>query len=92
LVSEEVRDHIHVVAIAPARLIPEKMCRYAVNYAAKSDAVPRLQMGYNPIEYMSATNVNWVESNEKAPWMDHDFMSPTYNKPIKNEIKKIMEL
>ncbi len=98
--SEEMRNRIIVVAIAPAKVVPTEMCYRSYNYASKKDIVP-----YGEVVYAAAKDANnclltnnvekaienrkqliLLDPHPDATGIDHDWQSPTFLKTVKDHI------
>ena len=86
---KSIRERIIVLAIAPATIIPKKMCHRSFNYATRLDIVPYIDL-YNRIRYRKQITILKSHSSV-SPWMDHSFNSPTYDKPIKDRLTEYLQ-
>jgi len=88
--SEERRQRIHVVAIAPAAYISSETCGSVVHYRAPfwKDPIPYLDLVGAWRERNTTITLN---SNRKAPLHDHTIQSPTYRGPLKYEIDNYIQ-
>jgi RHS repeat-associated protein len=86
----ELRDRILVVAIAPGGYIYEETCAKVVHYRANwyRDPIPRLDR-YGV--WRSKGTVVDLDSHSNAPYFDHAFKSPTYQKRLKQHIETYIE-
>lgn len=88
----ELRERIIVVAIAPAAYIYENTCAQVFHYRVSPwrDVVPRLDVLGG---FRSSDSVATLQSHPNASFMDHEFNSPTYERPllyrINNYINKV---
>lgn len=95
---QEIRERVIVVAIAPAAVIPKKLCFQSTNYASKKDVVPLGELifaGFNEPEIkQELLETAWQHHKElilldphpDATGIDHDFQSPTFTKIIHGRI------
>ena len=81
---EEVRQRIIVLAIAPAEIIPRKLCFQSYNYMSKRDFVTHFDI-VGKMRYRDELIV--LEPHPDANFFDHDFLSPTFAEPIKRHTK-----
>ena len=92
---EEIRNRIIVVAIAPAKIIPDDLCFRAANYASENDIVPLAELAYNILEFPLGMKDSaerrkqliLLKSHPDASGIDHDFMSPTFQEVMKRYIE-----
>jgi len=98
---KKIRDHVIVVAIAPAVVIPDKSCFKSFNYASEKDVIPNIELVRLGIFDTSEFGVSKVlemalEQREEliilpahleAVGIDHDFQSATYAKTIKDHME-----
>ena len=82
---KEVRDRVIVIAIAPGRIISNKICFKSVNYVSK---------GWDPVPFLHWENLfllkqlTFLDRHPDAPAvMDHSFSSPTFQKALKWQIQ-----
>ncbi len=99
---QELRDRIIVVAIAPAKIIPKDLCYDSFNYASKNDIVPYGEAAfagfldcahpdYETSELWKMTSKHrkeliLLEPHSEAKGIDHEFQSPTFEKPLTRHI------
>ncbi|MBS0654390.1 MAG: DUF687 family protein, partial [Verrucomicrobia bacterium] len=88
--SEERRQRIFVVAIAPGSYIDPKTCAKVIHYRAPwwRDFVPRIDSA--GAERAKGTIVD-LKSHPDAKFFDHEFQSPTYRGVLKQHIDKYIE-
>ena len=86
--SEEIRQCIIVLAIAPAEIVPEEFCFQSYNYASRRDFVPFLDIE-GVIKYGNQLTI--LKPHPDAGLLDHDFLSPTYAERIEHHIKKFIK-
>ncbi len=100
---QEIRDRVIVVAIAPAAIIPEGLCHDSFHYASKNDFVHYGENAHTLVMAAFNGEVEqkimWdqlgknknelilLDPHEAATGIDHDFESPTFNKPLKEHVK-----
>ncbi len=83
----EKRQRIIVLAIAPAVIIPNKLCHSSKNYASLGDFVTQLDIkGRSYSEELIK-----LEPHPDAEDWDHNFASPTYQDILQDEIKHYLE-
>ncbi len=85
-----------VLAIAPAKVVPKRMCFDSFNYASFRDFVP-----YSTVIVGSANDIvqNVLDSREliilrphpDASFHDHSFNSPTFKDVIKRDLKNYLD-
>lgn len=84
---ESVRQRIIVIGIAPAAIIPKKLCYDSRNYKSYFDVVSYLDVPglvhLNELEHL------WPD--KKAKWFDHEFLSPTFKPILQGHITKYLE-
>jgi len=99
---EEIRDRVVVVAIAPAAIIPKKLCYDSVNYACKTDIVPYAEVvASGVIDYAQSAGfkktqealekqaqIIWVDPHPDSKGMGHGFQDPTYLEQIERHIEQ----
>lgn len=103
--SQEIRDRIIVVAIAPAVVVPSNLCYESYNYVSKRDIVPHAELaiagaletdefGKTPLMDLAMENheeLIVLDPHPGATGIDHDFESPTYEGKIKDHIKEYIK-
>jgi hypothetical protein len=100
----EIRDRVIVVAIAPAAIVPKRLCFRSYNYASEKDFVYKLQPP--PPQPVVSLTIDEVivptfgeaiddrdeliilKAHPEAEGIDHSFQSPTYQTVISDIIKK----
>lgn len=82
---KELRERILVVAIAPGAYIYRETCLDVFHYRAEwwRDFIPRIDLRGARRE---KDTIITLSSHPNAPIFDHDFMSPTYQKKLKEHI------
>lgn len=96
---EEIQDRIIVVAVAPAAIVPKRLCFKSYNYASEKDIVYKFDPGPPlPLEMGMADDVMVPRFGEpllgreeliilpahpEAKGIDHEFQSPTYEPLLK---------
>ena len=86
-VSEWVQQRIIVLAIAPASIIPKKLCYQSDNYASKNEIVHY----FNPANIKYWNELHILEPHPNAGWVDHDFESPTFAPALQLHISNYLE-
>lgn len=86
---EEMRQRIHVLAIAPATYIPDELCGSIQHYVSTRDFVPLFNLK-GMVE--NRQNITFLKPHKDAPLFDHGFSSPTYAKVIKDEVKTFIKM
>jgi RHS repeat-associated protein len=83
--SPELRKRILVVAIAPAAYIYQETCAKVIHYRAAwwRDFVPRFDRKGARREKDAIVT---LDSHQDAPFFDHEFMSPTYQRELRKHI------
>jgi len=82
-VPESVRQRIIVLAIAPAAIIPKRLCFQSYNYMSKRDIVTRLDV-IGKLKYGGELQI--LEPHPNANFWDHEFLSPTFESSIQRHI------
>ena len=104
LAPQEIRDRVIVVAIAPAAVVPKKLCFDSVNYACKTDIVPKAELVVESvldllhreglthiIEALEKQDqIIWVEPHPDSKGMGHGFQDPTYLELIESHLVEHM--
>ena len=85
---ESVRQRIIVLAIAPSVIIPRKLCYSSDNYISRRDFVTHLDV-FGEMRYGSEVHV--LEPHPNANFWDHDFLSPTFEEPLKRHIRNYID-
>jgi hypothetical protein len=85
---EWMRSRIEVVAIAPSVLIPRELCHASHNCASTRDLVTHLNIT-GKIKYGNELHV--LKPHPDAPWWDHDFLSPTFEKVLQQKISDFIK-
>lgn len=80
---QEIRDRIIVVAISPAKIIPNELCFKSYNYASKRDFVPSLDLAG---KYWYADQLIMLDPHKDAPSIDHYLSSETFQDVIKGHV------
>ncbi|HSX25652.1 MAG TPA: hypothetical protein VLE89_01425 [Chlamydiales bacterium] len=102
--SEEIRNRVIVVAIAPAGIVPNDLCYNSFNYASRKDPIPFGELLFagalDPNEWGASKKVERVlayreqlillDSHPEAMGIDHDFQSPTFRKVISDHIHEYL--
>lgn len=85
--SEELRQRIDVVAIAPGGYIYPESCGKLWHYCAAPyrDIVPQFDRAG---AQRAKDTIIRLKSHPDAPWFDHPFLSPTYKRALGDHIKE----
>ncbi len=95
---QEIRDRVLVVAIAPAAVVPGKICFKSFNYASKKDCIhlgefihsgPLNEYDFKNSNPTLATHQELIRLDphpDVAGNLDHDFQSPTFRNVISEHI------
>lgn len=84
---QEYRNRIEVVATAPAGFINEKYCNRVDHYVSRGDIVPWL---FDPTERHRHIGEHILPKHSEATdILDHEFVSPTYKRPITDAIERL---
>ncbi len=86
--TDEERNKIIVVAIAPQELIPKNLCYKADHYLSSGDFIPFLRTKESE---ESLANVHIRAPGKKAHLLDHDFESFSYREALRFHIESYME-
>ena len=79
-----IRNRIMVLAIAPAVIIPEELCKKSYNYKSRRDIVTLTDI-VGCEKYAKELVV--LEPHQDAPMFDHSFKSPTFTKAMEEAIE-----
>ena len=85
---ESVRQRIIALAIAPSVIIPKWLCYKADNYISRRDFVTHLDV-LGKIKYGSELHI--LEPHPNANFWDHEFLSPTFDRPLKDHIRDYID-
>jgi hypothetical protein len=100
---EEIRNRIIVVAVAPAIVIPKRLCYDSNNYASRSDIVYYGKMVFDAVggEFMPVVDMlsTWEEMKElqilephpESSGLDHGFQSKTFERPIQTVVDEYID-
>jgi hypothetical protein len=88
LVPEEVRKRITIIGIAPGGHVNEGDFEYSMHYESEKDFVPGLHKKRCGRDFNENTQI--LKPHENAPWFDHTFSSPTYERPLRREIGRFI--
>jgi hypothetical protein len=93
-VAQEIRDRVIVIAIAPAAIVPRRLCFKSFNYASEKDIVYKFEPSApRPIESITLDDVMIptfgkamdhrdeliiLQPHSGAKGIDHEFQSPTF--------------
>jgi hypothetical protein len=91
--SPEIRDRVIVLAIAPAAVVPRRLCFKSFNYASEKDIIHKFEPSEHPVESLTFDDVLLPTFGEpiddkaelviltphaEATGIDHNFQSPTF--------------
>ncbi|HNA61538.1 MAG TPA: RHS repeat-associated core domain-containing protein [Rhabdochlamydiaceae bacterium] len=82
--SESVRQRIISLALAPAKIIPKKLCYESYNYVSRRDFIPHLDI-MGKLRYGNQLQV--LEPHPDAKFFDHNILSPTFAPKLKDHIE-----
>ena len=83
----ELRERIHVIAIAPGAYIDAKICASVRHYVSERDFVPLFdRKGRIACRDTTIT----LKPNKEAPIFDHSFLSPTYARVINDRVQDFL--
>lgn len=88
--SPERRKRISAVGIAPAGYVYEETCLNVINYRVSLHRDPIPYLDWKGARRAEHTIIN-LDSDPKAPLHDHGFQSPTYKKPIRDQINDFIK-
>lgn len=80
---DHLRKRIIVVAIAPGAYIPKEICYRSIHYVSTRDFVPLFD---KTGRRMCQGIIKRLKPHPKAPFLDHDFQSKTYEESIVEEL------
>lgn len=105
--SPEVRDRVIVIAVAPAAVVPDRLCFKSFNYASEKDFVYKLEPSPGrPVTSLTLDDVLIptfgeatddrgelviLEPHPEATGIDHAFQSPTYVRELQRVIENYKE-
>lgn len=75
----ELRKRIHVIAIAPAAYISQKICGSVVHFVSKRDFVPWFDV---PGRILNRKNIKSLDPHPEAELLDHGVLSLTFRDEI----------
>ncbi len=78
-----IRNRIIVLAIAPGKIVPGKLCFQSFNYASKNDWIYRFDYYVVARLQRYADELIFLDPHPDAPDFDHSFSSPTYTRVIR---------
>ena len=96
---QEIRDRVIVIAIAPAAVVPKRLCFQSYNYASQRDFVYKLEPSTLTVEALTIDDVliptfgepiNHLDEliilspHPDAPKFDHPIQSPTFQRVLKD--------
>jgi hypothetical protein len=98
---EAIRNRVEVLAIAPAKIVPNELCFRSFNYASKRDIVPSGEAFYEVatkgllgVILTSDTDhyneLILLDPHPEAKLTDHDFQSPTFAPLLEKHIKEYL--
>lgn len=92
----EIQDRIIVVAIAPAAVVPKKLCFASYNYVSENDFVYKLEPTPDALRLEESMIPNYVKRTHEeliilpphlgVSGMDHEFQSPTYRDELEKKL------
>lgn len=85
--SENERNRLIIVAIAPAAYINKNLCKKVYHYRSKNDIIPSIDV-YGRYSCSDTTTI--LEPHKDAIGGDHSFQSPTYRNTIENHIQSYL--
>ena len=85
---ESVRQRIIALAIAPAAIIPKRLCYKTDNYISRRDFVTHLDV-FGKIKFGSELHI--LEPHPNANLWDHEFVSPTFERILKDRIQNYID-
>ena len=85
---KSIQQRIISVALAPAAIIPKRLCFESYNYISRRDFVTHLDI-IGKLKYGSELQI--LESHPDANFWDHEFLSPTFAKPIQRHITNYLK-
>ena len=85
---ESVRQRIIVLAIAPAAIVPKKLCFQSYNYISRRDFVTHLDVK-GKLKYGNQLQI--LEPHPDANFWDHELLSPTFKDTIDRHINDYIE-
>ena len=80
---KSVQQRIINLALAPAAIIPKRLCFESYNYISRRDIVTHLDV-MGKMKYGRELQI--LEPHPDANFWDHEFLSPTFAKPIQRHI------
>ena len=97
---QQLRDRIIVVAIAPARVIPDALCYKSFNYAIENDIVPQLRPLISSMGEIASDEISegyrivlqeqseLIMLEQRDSGMGHSYQSESYKETIQQHIKE----
>lgn len=101
---EEIRNRVIVIAIAPATVIPKKLCYDSFNYCGAYDPIPQFEPAFRIIEqhlslfplrehpFENREELIFIRPKEGTPKIGHDFRHPMYAPYLRLQIKAYLIL
>lgn len=86
--SVDIQRRIMTLNIAPSVIISNDICYKSANYISKRDFVTHLDV-IGKMKYGDELTI--LEPHPDAPFWDHDFLSPTFDKVKKDAINSYLE-
>lgn len=86
--DEKLRQRINFAAFAPACYTDKHLCGNVVHYVSKRDMVPFIDKAGR---IRNADTIVYLDPHPDAPLLDHSFRSPTYERPLKDELNRHYE-
>jgi hypothetical protein len=85
---KSVQQRIISLALAPAAIIPKRLCFESYNYISRRDFVTHLDV-IGKLKYGSELQI--LEPHPDADFWDHEFLSPTFKDPIEGHMIDYIE-
>lgn len=94
---EEIRNRVIVIAVAPATVVPKKLCYDSFNYCSAYDPIPQIEpvfrMLAQPIQpitqhpFENREELIFLKPKQGEPKVGHDFQHPMYKPYLRLQIK-----
>jgi RHS repeat-associated protein len=88
LVPQEIRNKIHIVAIAPSVCIPEDMCGSVLHLYSEKDVIPQFFALKEAEAWDQMHNFKKLKSNAKFTVLEHGIKDPVYKNDLMAIIKE----
>ena len=88
LLDPELRERVHVIAVAPSSYIDRELCGSVKHLVSRWDIVPWIDVIGR---WRNRDTITLLDRHPSAGYFDHPFQSPTYEKTIRNRIRRIRE-